>query len=185
MKRTLPIVAFLIAAFLFMLWMIKQRSYVLDRFPRWLARLPRIKEEQARQGLISLIDGLTGIASARHLATTLMWSVITWGLFWGFHYLCLLALGQEIDLNVRLALSLGSLALVPPSATTLPGVYQVSMVVPLGLIGYDENQLISYALIMNTIEMVWVVGLGMWGSLHSGITLQQPNRSSASATPGD
>ncbi|MBN1148493.1 MAG: flippase-like domain-containing protein [Anaerolineales bacterium] len=166
-------VTFLGMALILMVWMVKQRQFVLARLPTWLARLPRLTEARARKALGDLIDGLESIASVRRLALALLWSLIAWSFFWGFHYLCLLALAADIDLNTRLALSLGSLALVPPSATTVPGVYQVSMVAPLALIGYDENTLTSYSLVMNLAEMAWIVGLGAWGALSSGVSLRQ------------
>jgi len=166
-------VAFLTASLLFMVHMVQRREYVLDKYPGWLARLPRLTEEQARQGLANLIDGLVGMASVRKIFAVLLWSVITWTFFWGFHYLCLAALPQELDLQTQLALSLGSLALVPPSATTLPGIYQISMVVPLSLVGYDASLLTSYAVLMNITELVWVIGLGLWGTLRTGVATRQ------------
>jgi hypothetical protein len=166
-------VAFLAASLLFMVRMVQRREYVLETYPGWLAHLPRLTEEQARHGLTSLIDGLSGMASVRKIFAALLWSVITWTFFWGFHYLCLAAIPQNLDLQTQLALSLGSLALVPPSATTLPGIYQVSMVVPLSLVGYDASLLTSYALLMNITELVWVIGLGLWGTLRTGVATRQ------------
>jgi uncharacterized protein (TIRG00374 family) len=165
--------AFLAASLLFMIWIVQRRESVLDKYPRWLARLPRITEEQARHGLATLIDGLASMASVRKVFAALAWSVITWTFFWGFHYLCLASLHQDLDIQTQLALSLGSLALVPPSATTLPGVYQVSMVVPLSLVGYDASLLTSYALLMNITSLVWVMGLGLWGTLWAGVEARQ------------
>jgi len=165
--------AFLMATLVFMVWMVKRRQMVLERFPAWLARLPRLTETRARKGLSDLIDGLESVTSLRRLVLVLVWSVIAWAFFWGFHYLCLLALAVDLDLNTRLALSLGTLALAPPSATTVPGIYQISTVLPLALIGYDENTLTSYTLVMNATEMAWIVGLGIWGTLRSGMSLRQ------------
>jgi hypothetical protein len=159
---------FLGGMYLFMLWMIWRREFVLARFPRWLARLPRVKEGAARQALSNLIDGLAGISSARYLIVLMIWSCITWGLFWAFHFGVLVAIGVDIDQQTMLAISLGSLALVPPSATTLPGIYQASMVVPLVLLGYNENLLTSYALILNAVEMSLILLLGIWGASYGG-----------------
>jgi len=166
-------VAFLVLMLAFMLWMIKRQDLVLARFPVWLARIPRLTEARARQGLKDLLDGLQSISSVRRMITTLLWSLITWSLFWGFHYLCLLAIDSTLSQNTRLALSLGSLSLVPPSATTVPGVYQLSMVLPLALVGYDEDTLTSYSIIMNAIEMFWILLLGLWGMFYSGLSWRQ------------
>ena len=166
-------VAFLVIMLAFMLWMIKRQDLVLARFPAWLARIPRLTEARARQGLNDLLDGLQSISSVRRMSITLVLSIITWGLFWGFHYLCLMAIDSTLPQNTRLALSLGSLSLVPPSATTVPGVYQLSMVLPLALIGYDEETLTAYSIIMNATEMIWIIFLGLLGMFHSGLTWRQ------------
>jgi len=165
--------AFLGFSLIFMIWMVKKRQYVLEKFPPLLDRIPRITEEKAHHGLVSLIDGLIAVASIRRLSGILIWSIITWAFFWGFHYCSLLSLGQALTLQEQLALSLGSLALVPPSASTLPGVYQVSMVVPLTLVGLDENLLTSYAIVMNTVEILIIAGLGFWGMGQFGVSMRQ------------
>jgi uncharacterized protein (TIRG00374 family) len=165
--------ALLVISFLFMVWLVQQRQKALEIIPPWLGRLPRLEEEDARRWLEHLIDGLNGVSSLRRLLVALIYSVITWTLFWGFHYLSLLALGPELPIELLLGISLGSLALVPPSATTLPGVFQVSMVAPLILMGYDPDLLTSYALVLNIISMVMVILLGVWGTFSAGLTLRQ------------
>jgi uncharacterized protein (TIRG00374 family) len=165
--------AFLVISFLFMVWLVQQRQKALEIIPPWLGRLPRLEEEDARRWLEHLIDGLNGVSSLRRLLVALIYSVITWTLFWGFHYLSLLALGPDLPIELLLGISLGSLALVPPSATTLPGVFQVSMVAPLILMGYDPALLTSYALVLNIISMVMVILLGVWGTFSAGLTLRQ------------
>lgn len=165
--------AFLLGSLVFMVWMIRNKTAILQKWPQQLARLPRISEESARSGLSSLIDGLAAMSTLHRLGSTLVWSIITWSLFWGFHYLCLSALHQELSIEAILGISLGSLALVPPSATTVPGIYQLSMVTPLVLVGYNSTLLTSYALIMNTIEMLIVNALGIWGAAAGGISLRQ------------
>jgi uncharacterized protein (TIRG00374 family) len=169
---TLGSVAYLIGSFLLMLFLLKRRVWVIAKLPPLIARLPRITEAQARTWLTDLIDGLAGISTPSRLLVTLFWSLLTWGLFWGYHYLCLLALHPTLPANQLLAISLGSLALVPPSATTVPGVYQMSMVVPLALVGYGRNLLTSYSLVMNVLEMVVVITLGLWGAFATGLTIR-------------
>jgi uncharacterized protein (TIRG00374 family) len=165
--------AFLAVSFLFMVWLVQRREKALRVIPPWLGRLPRLTEDDARRWLEHLIDGLSGVSSLRRLFIALVYSVITWTFFWGFHYLCLLALHPDLPIEQLLGISLGSLALVPPSATTLPGVFQLSMVAPLVLMGYDTTLLTSYSLVLNTLTLIVVVLLGVWGTLASGLTLRQ------------
>ena len=141
--------------------------------PPLLGRLPRITEDDAGRWLEHLIDGLNGVSSLRGLFIALVYSVITWTFFWGYHYLSLLALHPDLPTEQLLGISLGSLALVPPSATTLPGIFQISMVAPLALMGYDTVLLTSYSLVLNTLSLIIVVVLGVWGTFASGLTLRQ------------
>jgi uncharacterized protein (TIRG00374 family) len=165
--------AFLAISFLFMVWLVRQREKALSVIPPWLGRLPRLKEEDARRWLENLIDGLSGVSSLRRLFVALVYSVITWTFFWGFHYLSLLALHPGLTNEQLLGISLGSLGLVPPSATTLPGIFQVSMVAPLALMGYNTALLTSYSLVLNTLTLIVVVLLGVWGTFASGLSLRQ------------
>ncbi len=164
---------FLGLVFCLMLWMSRRQELVLAKFPPWLARLPKVSEEQARNGLVHLLEGFTSLSSPARMLEGLLSSILTWIFFWGFHYLCLLALQPSLPYHELLAISLGSLALAPPSATTLPGMYQVSVVLPLAVLGYDRNLLTSYSVILNLIEMLLVNLLGVWGTISLGVSLDR------------
>jgi uncharacterized protein (TIRG00374 family) len=164
---------YLTASYLIMIFLLQRRVWVLQKAPPLAARLPRVSEESARQWLSNLIDGLSGVSQPRRLLAALLWSTLSWTFFWGFHYLCLEALHPQLTINSSLAISLATLALVPPSATTAPGVYQVSMVIPLALLGYNRHMLTSYGLVMNVLEMLIVVLLGVFGMLSAGLPVNE------------
>lgn len=164
---------YLTASYLTMIFLLQRRAWILQKAPPLASHLPRVSEENARQWLSNLIDGLSGISQPRRLLAALLWSTLSWTCFWGFHYLCLEALHPQLTINSSLAISLATLALVPPSATTAPGVYQVSMVVPLALLGYNRHMLTSYGLVMNVLEMAIVVLLGVSGMLSAGLPVNE------------
>jgi uncharacterized protein (TIRG00374 family) len=166
-------VAYLLSMLLVMVWMVQKRDWLQKRLPRWIAVLPRINEQQAHEWIETLLDGFSSMAKLHTQGQVLFWSIVCWTLFWGYHYLFLIAIQPDIGIETALALSLGSLALVPPSATTLPGVYQLSMIVPLAIVGYDRSLLASYAVLMNLVEMIVVMALGLWGVMVTGMTLHQ------------
>lgn len=165
--------AYLVGSFILMVFMLRRRDWILVKIPPLAARLPRLTEDQVRCWLTELIGGLAVNASFRSLGRALVWSTFTWIWFWGFHFLCLLALHPSLPTNQLLAISLGSLALAPPSATTLPGLYQMSVVVPLALVGFNRDLLTTYSLVMNVVEMAVVLLLGAWGTFATGMTLHQ------------
>lgn len=163
-------VAFVALAFGLMLWLIRHQTAVLEHGPRWLARLPRVQEENARRTLANLLNGLSAVASPRRLALALWWSLISWSAFWAFHVLALMAL-PTAPREQWLSISLGALALAPPSAPTLPGLYHGSIVAPLSVVGFDGALLTSYAVILHALQMVLLIGLGVWGVNQSGASL--------------
>lgn len=166
-------IAYLLVVFGAMVLMMRQRVWVQAHIPGWLARLPRMDEARANKWIATLLEGMMAMAKLHLQGKAIFWSLVCWGLFWAYHYVILVSLQPNLPIEEALGLSLGSLALVPPSATTLPGVYQVSLIVPLALIGYDRSVLAPYAILLNVIEMVVVMALGMWGVMRADVSVRQ------------
>jgi uncharacterized protein (TIRG00374 family) len=155
--------ASIVLALVVMTALVKGRTKVVAHGARWLSRLPRVAEARARDGLAGFLEGLSGVASARRLAVACLWSILTWLCFLGFHYLTLRALPVTFASLQLLAVSLGSLALAPPSAPTQPGIYHASVVAPLGLLGYSPASITAYAVLLHGLQMVVMISLGTWG----------------------
>lgn len=151
-------------------WLLRRREAVLARGPVWLARLPRVTEAGARESLTDLLDNLTAVSEWRQLALVTFWSLAAWALFWGFFYASLLALGDVFPTSARLAVSLGALALSPPSAPTQPGIFHASVVAPLTAVGFAAEALTAYAVLLHLLEMLWMIGLALWGLAQTGLT---------------
>jgi glycosyltransferase 2 family protein len=165
-------VVVLLAAFAGIQWLVRQRERVLARWPVWFAQLPHITEAGARRSLTDLVDNLTAVSHPKQLAQVMGTSLLAWSCFWGFFYATLLALGEGIMPADRLAISLGALALSPPSAPTQPGIFHASVVVPLVAVGFDEVALTAYAVLLHILEMVWMIGLALWGLSQTGLSVQ-------------
>lgn len=162
---------FVLLAFGAILWLVRHREATLAKGPRWLARLPRVTEAGARRALADLLDNLSQVAEPRRLALILFWSLATWTCFWAFFYCSLLALDNFLPAQ-RLAISLGALALSPPSAATQPGLFHASIVAPLAAVGFAPEPLTAYAVILHILEMIWMVGLALWGVTQTGFSLR-------------
>jgi uncharacterized protein (TIRG00374 family) len=174
-------VAVLVVAFAGIQWLVQRRERVLLRWPAWFAKLPRITEDGARRSLVDLLDNLTAVSEPKHLAKVMGASLLAWGCFWGFFYATLLALGDGFPASDRLAVSLGALALSPPSAPTQPGIFHASVVVPLAAVGFDEVTLTAYAVLLHILEMVWMIGLALWGLGQMGLSVRVLLRSEKSS----
>jgi hypothetical protein len=164
-------VAGLAAAVAGIAWLRRQRERVLAQWPARLARLPRVSEAAARATLTGLLFGLEQAASPGRLVGGLALSVLAWGCFWAFDALALAALPGVLSTAQMLTLSLGALALAPPSAPAQPGIYHAALVAPLSVLGYDQAALTAYAVVMHALLMVWMLGLGLWGFGQSGAGL--------------
>ena len=149
-------------------WLVRNQASVLERWPAWLARLPRISERRARRSLESLLRGMSLAAAPARLAVGLAWTLVAWGCYWGFYALVLLALPINLALGDLLTLSLGALALLPPSAPTAPGIYHAALVLPLGLLGYRNSDLTAFALLANALLMGFMLPLGLLGLRYLG-----------------
>ncbi len=99
-------------------------------------------------------------------------SLLTWVFFWGFFFAALLALPDGMPAADRLAVSLGALALSPPSAPTQPGIFHASVVIPLAAVGFEEVALTAFAVLLHILEMVWMIGLALWGLAQMGLSVQ-------------
>lgn len=165
-------IGFILLVFAAIIWLVRNQEVTLTKGPALLARLPRITETSARASLSNLLANLTQVSAPRRLALVLLWSLLAWSCFWGFLYLTLLALGDAFAADVRPALSLGALAISPPSAPTQPGLFHVSTVVPLAAVGFDAEALTAYAVILHILEMVWMIGLALWGLMRMGLSPQ-------------
>ena len=165
-------IGLLILGFGTIAWLVSNQDFTLDKGTRLLARLPRVTEETARKSISDLLQNLEVVSKPRQFALILLWSLITWSLFWGFFYLTLLSLGTSFTPEQQLAVSLGAMALSPPSAATQPGIFHASIVVPLTALGIDPEALTAYAVILHILEMFWIVGLATWGLIATGSSLQ-------------
>ena len=165
-------VGLVLLAFAAIAWLVGNQETALARGPALLARLPRVTQVGARTFLANLLANLAHVSAPRRLVLVLLWSLLSWSCFWGFLYLTLLSLGEAFAPDVRPALSLAVLALSPPSAPTQPGLFHVSIVAPLAAVGFDAEALTAYAIILHILEMVWMIGLALWGVLQMGLSLQ-------------
>jgi hypothetical protein len=163
----------LTAVILLIAWLANHPEPVLANVPRRLGRLPYIQEEKAHRWITSALYSLRSVGSLRAFAIVMGWSIITW-LFWGaFFYCTILSLGPAFPPDDRLAVTLAAVALSPPSATTHPGIFHASIVVPLAALGYNEIALTAFAVAAHALEMFWMISLGVYGLVRSGATLHR------------
>jgi hypothetical protein len=168
-------------AFWVLILLMRHQIWVRLHAPAYLAKIPKVKPEKAEEWTATLLEGLSRLVRLRSQIWVFIWSVGCWAAFAGFHYFTLTAIFPEIPTGQALGITFGSLALVPPSATTFPGFFQASLIIPLVLAGFDRQLLETYAIILNIIEIFVVVFMGIWGVIMIGIPIRHLLKVSVSA----
>jgi uncharacterized protein (TIRG00374 family) len=171
MSILIGLVGFLGFALTVLIWMLKNQQRVLNSWPRFLARLPRLSQEKVYQTLIELLDALAAMSSPRQLAEAILTSLLTWGFYFGVHYFTLQALNLALTQQQMLALSLGTLMMIPPSSPALPGVFHAQIVLPFAALGISSSYLTAYAIVLHAVEAGLIVSLGALALLVSGTSL--------------
>jgi hypothetical protein len=172
--------AFIGLALASMILLTQKQDWVQRTVPRWLARIPRLTEEQSRRGLAGFLAGFEGVTSSHRLITAMVWSILTWGSFLGTHLLAIAALPGVFRSEQQLAVALGALALAPPSAPTQPGIFHASVVAPLALVGYNTEALTAYAVLLHGLQILGMGVFGIWGFIQLRTSPAEAN----SAPPG-
>lgn len=102
--------------------------------------------------------------ATRGFATAVIYSLGMWGFFLLFYASGFQSLGQDLGARQILSMSAVVLAILPPSAPAMIGIYQGAIVAILLPFGYfDVNIATAYALLVFGAQlMVWII-LGIWG----------------------
>jgi hypothetical protein len=50
-------------------------------------------------------------------------------------------------------------------------VFHASVVAPLTAVGFPTETLTAYAVLLHIVEMIWMIGLGVWGVLQTGLSV--------------
>ncbi len=166
-------VVFVLAGFAAVLWLANHPAFTLGKGTWLLAKIPRVSEERAGQATADFLKNLSGIAQPRRFAVVFAWSLLSWSLFWLFFFIILRALDTGLSLQDQLAISLGALAVSPPSAATQPGLFHASVVAPLAAVGYETELVTAYAVLLHIVEMIWLIILAAWGLFATKISLSE------------
>ena len=104
-------------------------------------------------------DALCTNVGMKELLLALGVTIVMWTFFFLFHFLVILAMPLQLSVHEKATIAMGTLALTPPSAPAMLGIYQISQIGP-GLIlrfGSFED-LLPYSLVLYFLQLiVWLV----------------------------
>jgi hypothetical protein len=129
-----------------------------------LKRLPFIKEETRIKIAGMVAEALVHGGSMKEMIIATGMTLVMWSIFFIFHLLVILAMPIDLPLIDRMTIAMGALALTPPSAPAMFGIYHASQILPMLALNLGPLEvLLPYSLLLYFIQaIVWLI-LTLWG----------------------
>jgi phosphatidylinositol alpha-mannosyltransferase len=157
--------------------------------PRLLAlgrrsRHPRVARAAHTVGrmLVLARRGLVVFARPRYGATAIVSQLLAWALQWLACYTVILALGLESQAGPVAAAAIllaVNLSAVLPATPSNVGVFQAACLVVLAAYGVGAGQAVAYGIILQAVEVITALGLGVPALLGEGLSWRDLRSSGA------
>ena len=160
MARSVAMAVAVLIAYLLAIQFAAQVTAAMHRLLTWM----RLREARIEKITAMVRDALCTNVGMKELLLTLAITIVMWTFFFLFHYLVILAMPLGIDAHARATIAMGALALTPPSAPAMLGIYQISQIGP-GLIlqfGRFED-LLPYSLLLYFLQLIVWMALTLVG----------------------
>ncbi|NOX62566.1 MAG: flippase-like domain-containing protein [Chloroflexi bacterium] len=129
-----------------------------------LGRAPGIKDAWRLKITNMVREALAHGGGMKELVLATGMTLIMWSLFYLFHLMIALAMPLDVDLQTRMTIAMGALALTPPSAPAMFGIYHVSQIAPMLALGLaDLETLLPYSLVLYFVQLIVWSALTLWG----------------------
>jgi phosphatidylinositol alpha-mannosyltransferase len=163
--------------------------------PPLLRLTQRSHNERIRRGAIAFAgllrlgrQGLVAFAKPRYGVPALGAQLLAWALQWGSCYMVILALGlnpQATPVTAAAILLAVNVSAVLPATPSNVGVFQAACLVVLAAYGVGAGQGLAYGIILQAIELLTALSLGVPALLREGMTWQDIRRSRTDAQTPD
>jgi phosphatidyl-myo-inositol alpha-mannosyltransferase len=150
-----------------------------SRWPRVAFAANRISRmlQLARQGLVVF-------ARPRYGSTAIVFQLLAWALQWLACYMVILALGLQSQAGIAAAAAIllaVNLSAILPATPSNVGVFQAACLVVLAAYGVGAGQALAYGIILQAVEVVTALALGVPATLREGLSWQDIRRSGVSS----
>jgi phosphatidylinositol alpha-mannosyltransferase len=129
--------------------------------------------------------GLVVFARPRHAIPAVGAQLLAWTLQWAACYMVILALGLEhhaTPVTAAAILLAVNVSAVLPATPSNVGVFQAACLVVLAAYGVGAGQALAYGIILQTVEVITALGLGVPALLSEGMSLKDIRRGRATPT---
>jgi len=139
------------------------------------SRSPRIARVAGALGSVFVLarQGLVVFARPRHGAVAVVAQLLAWALQWLACYAVLLALGLQgkagLDAAAAVLLAVNVSAILPATPSNV-GVFQAACLVVLAAYGVGAGRALAYGIILQAVEVLTALALGVPALLGEGLT---------------
>ncbi|MGA2453693.1 MAG: lysylphosphatidylglycerol synthase transmembrane domain-containing protein [Solirubrobacteraceae bacterium] len=126
-------------------------------------------------------QGLVVFARPRYGVSAILSQLLAWALQWLSCYMVILALGLESQAGPAAAAAIllaVNLSAILPATPSNVGVFQAACLVVLAAYGVGAGQGLAYGIILQAVEVVTAIGLGVPALLKEGLSWRDIRRSS-------
>jgi phosphatidylinositol alpha-mannosyltransferase len=130
--------------------------------------------------------GLVVFARPRHGVTAVTSQLLAWALQWLACYMVILALGLQSQAGPAAAAAIllaVNLSAILPATPSNVGVFQAACLVVLAAYGVGAGQGLAYGIILQAVEVLTALILGVPALLKEGLSWREIRRSGASSEP--
>ena len=159
--------------------------------PFLLRLAQRSRNQRIRAGAIAFAEllrsarrGLVVFATPRHGVPAVGFQLFAWALQWGSCYMVVLALGldpQATPVTAAAILLAVNVTAVVPATPSNVGVFQAACLVVLSAYGIGAGPALAYGIILQAIELLTALVLGVPALLREGMTWQDIRRGASEA----
>ncbi len=108
-------------------------------------------------------DALHSEVGMKELLLALAMTIVMWTFFFLFHFFVILAMPLNMDAHAKATVALGALALTPPSAPAMLGIYQISQIGPNLVLRLGTlEDLLPYSLMLYFLQLLIWMALTLW-----------------------
>ncbi len=149
-----------------------------------LRRASPVPRTRSRRMLALARRGLVVFARPRYGSTAVAFQLLAWALQWLACYMVILALGLQSQAGPAAAAAIllaVNLSAVLPATPSNVGVFQAACLVVLAAYGVGAGQAVAYGIILQAVEVVTALGLGVPALLGEGLSWRELRRSGVEA----
>jgi phosphatidylinositol alpha-mannosyltransferase len=163
--------------------------------PILLRLAQRSRSQRIRAGAVAFTEllrsarrGLVVFSAPRYGAPAISFQLLAWTLQWGSCYMVVLALGLNPKATpvtaAAILLAVNVTAIVPATPSNV-GVFQAACLVVLAAYGIGAGPALAYGIILQAIELLTALSLGIPALLREGMTWQDIRRGRSDTTPAE